>query len=1363
MAEDRVQVRGDFTDVINQIKIWAEANLNLVNTEDLIIQATEKLVKNEIQLTGSIRGVNEAGEQQVVTLKRINDEFVAVGQSAKILDQAIKQSTESTNANTQAKERNIEATKRQEAAARAATSQRGQDLNVRNLLNRNFPVPAGATPQEQFSIQEAKSKILELSSYASKKYKEIEAIWKGVENNRLAVSTGTNRRLQSQLFALKNEYQKIVQAVNNRNAAVQKTPQLVNNVTKAAEKSKKATEGILLTWQSIGRIIVGQVIRRAFLTFIQFVRQSVDVADDFLIKIGEVQTISQQNQLAVDDWSSGLRRLSDAFGTDILDQTEAAYQTLSNQVAKGADTFLFLESANKLALATVSSTSDAVNALTAVLNSYNLGAQESEAISASLFKTVELGRLRLNEIANTIGSVTALASQLNISYVEVESALATLTIRGIKANQAMTQLRGIFAKLIKPTEEMKDLFREMGVASGEELISSLGGFEGFLRTLATTTEGSTTELGKYISRLRGLSGAAVLTSQRGLAQYAENVDKITNSTESFGNAVRLTTENVGKRFQIELNKAKNVFLNDFGIPIIQTAIDGIEKIGGLDNASRVLAKTITSVLIPASAALLVVFGKLLLANPFALYVAGAAAATLVISALIERTRKLREEAIANITKEAEDSRKSIEENISKLVKGAEKGVDAVIVSVNQAYASVQKSLNEQADASIKAFEDSEKSIKIILNNVRKNASSALQAVTKELNDSKKSIEDISSEITKLLEDASGELFQLDIADLDVGDQIVALQNAYRSSLKFAEEAIGAGQTDIVKRRLKEADAYFKQLKKLQESATKENIKSEEKRQKISEKIAEERSKFAIEERKLVEEIAEARRKGERGDVKKLERELAELRSKQTLETTNLTRELKSIRDIEFERVNLARQLIEATTERIQILEKQRKVELENQAALEKQRASLKVLTDSIVEVSKRVEKIDIKDFLNEKDVDSVNILLEDRRAAIDRLIKLSKDERLQTKLTAQEEERLLATRKLLEDVANQRIASLLLEERRRKVIQQLQEQKQNIKNLQEETTELQATRQEAILYAKAIKEALGQAPTPELKEVVKDLQILRAALESGVVDESVIKTGERLQKSLVGVTKTANAIAAEVTAGPGFSVNDAKEQLGINEADKIVLKEKLLELGRQAVLLSNNLRIRGQLFEKNQELIFQEAQVNAFLERVASAQGKIKDITKENTKETKSYADRVQDVELAWDKALKEIAKFNAQIEAQKKSATELIDLLKQAGQVQGKAFGGFMRFAGGGNVGTDTIPAMLSPGEFVVNSRASKKFFSQLVAMNAAGNRGFANGGNVTVGDVNVSMNSSGNESVDVARIGRLLKREIRRGTIRL
>jgi hypothetical protein len=81
---------------------------------------------------------------------------------------------------------------------------------------------------------------------------------------------------------------------------------------------------------------------------------------------------------------------------------------------------------------------------------------------------------------------------------------------------------------------------------------------------------------------------------------------------------------------------------------------------------------------------------------------------------------------------------------------------------------------------------------------------------------------------------------------------------------------------------------------------------------------------------------------------------------------------------------------------------------------------------------------------------------------------------------------------------------------------------------------------------------------------------------------------------------------------------------------------------------------------------------------------------------------------------------------------------------------------------GSDNIPALLSKGEFVVNAGATRRFYSQLVAMN--GVRGYERGGLVSnnVGDIHLSMQSSGNVQSDIVAIGKGIQREIRRGRLK-
>ena len=100
-------------------------------------------------------------------------------------------------------------------------------------------------------------------------------------------------------------------------------------------------------------------------------------------------------------------------------------------------------------------------------------------------------------------------------------------------------------------------------------------------------------------------------------------------------------------------------------------------------------------------------------------------------------------------------------------------------------------------------------------------------------------------------------------------------------------------------------------------------------------------------------------------------------------------------------------------------------------------------------------------------------------------------------------------------------------------------------------------------------------------------------------------------------------------------------------------------------------------------------------------------------------------------------------------------------------AHGGMMwKFlAGGGPVGTDVIPAMLSPGEVVINAASARKFASQLTAINAGVQPAYrSEGGSVTnVGDINVTVNGGGSSRQTARSIASELRRELRRGTATL
>jgi hypothetical protein len=124
-----------------------------------------------------------------------------------------------------------------------------------------------------------------------------------------------------------------------------------------------------------------------------------------------------------------------------------------------------------------------------------------------------------------------------------------------------------------------------------------------------------------------------------------------------------------------------------------------------------------------------------------------------------------------------------------------------------------------------------------------------------------------------------------------------------------------------------------------------------------------------------------------------------------------------------------------------------------------------------------------------------------------------------------------------------------------------------------------------------------------------------------------------------------------------------------------------------------------------------------------------------------------------------------------RETAKELHDGKKWSGgyiqSANTKWYGDYVsRFADGGSVGSDNIPAMLRAGEFVVNRDAARQILPELMAANFGSTR-FNSGGeavtNNNIGDINITVDGGNTSETTVRRIGESLRREIKRGTVRL
>jgi TP901 family phage tail tape measure protein len=363
---------------------------------------------------------------------------------------------------------------------------------------------------------------------------------------------------------------------------------LGKRLKRTGEEGKKAGNSITLSWRSVVRIFAVQTAHRIVTLLSNAFRDGIRDAQAYQTALAEVRTIGRDLNLSVEELDDRVRSISDAFGQPIEVVTEGLYQTLSNQVGEASESLDFLTDANKFAVAAVTDTGSAVNLLSSAINAFGLDVRDTGITAAKFFRTIELGRVRAEEMADTFGRVAVLSNQLGISLDETLASIATLTVQGLRFNEAFTLITNTQLKLIRPTEALKDIFEELGVVSAEAGIQAFG-FQGLLERIAETGGATATELGEVFGRVRAIRGVLGLATDQ-----AEDFDDVlTQIQETKLNDLEEAFQKIfvtdAQKFKRELNELRNVFVAGFGQSALRIINTVSSTLGGAADAVKNLA------------------------------------------------------------------------------------------------------------------------------------------------------------------------------------------------------------------------------------------------------------------------------------------------------------------------------------------------------------------------------------------------------------------------------------------------------------------------------------------------------------------------------------------------------------------------------------------------------------------------------------------------------------------------------------------------------------------------------------------------------------------------------------------------------
>jgi TP901 family phage tail tape measure protein len=1178
-----------------------------------------------------------------------------------------------------------------------------------------------------------------------------------------------------QTTVLYDQYGNVLSTVGKKQKeAASSADDLGNRLEDAGRKGRESGKAVLLTWQSVARIFAIQTIHRFITLVTDAFADGLNDARAYQVSLAEVQTIGKDLNLSLTELDDRVRSLSEQFAQPLEVVSEGLYQTLSNQVADGAQAFEFLATANKFAVAAVTDTGSAVNLLSSAINAYGFSAAEADTVAGKLFKTIELGRIRGEEFANTYGRVLVLSSQLGVSFDEVNAAVATLTVQGLKYNEAFTLINNINLKLIRPTEALQETFNEMGVASAEAGIQAFG-FSGFLEQLTDRAGDSASEIGELFNRVRAVRGVLGLAGNA-TEKMVSNLKELQAAGEvDLQEAFDTIFETDAKRFEQEITRIRNVFVSSFGQGAIRTLNAFFNAFGGGPETIQAL----TSAIVVAGAAYLnfsigiitrntlvslsfkgllasVVKARIALMSFLATPLGAALAIGAAVAAIVVSINNIR-----NAAKRAAEEVKKEQEELSKIALTEERlRQKAAEGSQQEILSSTQRFLQERQ--------------KLWLQDAR---------FAEELQDA------VFGSIADQVDDRLGayESFVQGIRDVsaDAADNIRDLQQ----QLLGAQFAIEKFNFDRSLRGLNDQQKIFKQIERSQS---------------------------------LLGQSAAAL---QRGDAKRAEelRKQAESVAKEALSTADTSKNRASIfRATQQVQRALAQQQriieeqIEKEQEQVQIADKIRAQE-------EARRTRIEVLQQKIKELTDIVEKGEVKPDIDLDTIrDQVGKLTKQLDAELEaagknaRILEAYDPDvgALRQKFREAFRDPITGIEIDLTDVVDinlQRILNKLnaqadaIPDSQKLAFEKLtgveigargfKDAQEALPEIERDLERAKTATQDIIIATKDWTNALTDARTAAVDVVDTAIQIgrqtfARADPKAGwfspqfwtALASQVANTGRTLAFN-AGIFKETEFQALDpvlkgiVTRFIQFQ-QVAEKALSAETFDASAAAEATRSLRD----LANEAEMRGfpdlakQIREASSALgtIVTEAEKAAGLQVVAETLTPLEDRIKAVGEAFGQQSTKAQDAGTAGQNAGRVAASGQAAlkgaVEDTNASLQRQIDLQSQAGAAQNRAFGGLMRRMGGlaylqeGGMpaGTDRLPAMLSAGESVNTAAATRDFFPQIQAMNAGIRPVFRDqGGEVTnVGPISISVSETTNARETAREIMKQFKRETRRST---
>jgi len=302
---------------------------------------------------------------------------------------------------------------------------------------------------------------------------------------------------------------------------------------------------------------------------------AIKMGVDFDKSMTKIKSLVGVASAEVDKMGEAAKKMASETGVSANDAAEALF-FITSAGLRGAEAMDVLEASLKASAVGLGETKVVADLATSAMNAYG-----SEVLSATdatdvMVTAVREGKLEADELAASMGRVLPIASNMGVTFGEVGAAFAALSRTGTNAAEAATQVRGIFASLLKPTTDAENALSEMGLSSAE-LRRSLkeDGLLATLEVLKENFEGNDTAAQRVFGNVRALSGVMDLLGAN-VDTTRQIFDALENTLNATDKAFKINSESAGFQLKKSLNELRVAF-TELGGELLKTFLPYIKS------------------------------------------------------------------------------------------------------------------------------------------------------------------------------------------------------------------------------------------------------------------------------------------------------------------------------------------------------------------------------------------------------------------------------------------------------------------------------------------------------------------------------------------------------------------------------------------------------------------------------------------------------------------------------------------------------------------------------------------------------------------------------------------------------------------